>query len=124
MPPGRKPKIAPKRITVTDFSATDERRELVSQFAPECVGPNAVFSAFFDDPAIPAEYYARRGYEAVTTPKGEQVNHKGDRLWKRPRDVVAREKAASAQRGLGLASAAKTAGDEAYADGKLQEIKD
>ena len=124
MPPGRKPKIAPKGITVTDFAATDERREYVAQYAPECVGPNAEFSAFFDDPAIPAEHYARRGYEAVLNSKGEQVNHKGDRLWKRPRSIVAREKAASAQRGLDLASAAKTAGDEAYADGKLQEIKD
>lgn len=124
MPPGRKPKIAPQNISVTSTPATDERRELIAMYAPECAGPNAEFSSFYDDPTVPADYYKRRGYIPVTAPGGEQVTHKGDRLWKRPRQNFAKEKAESAQRGIDLAQSAKTAGDEGYAEGRLQEIPD
>lgn len=123
MPPIKKQRIAPK-VSVVDFAATDERAEIVNQFAPDCVGTGSEFSAYFDDPDVPAEYYERRGYTAVMSPKGEQVTHKGDRLWKRPRAVVQKEMDASSNRAMELAAAARTPGDEAYAGGQLQEIID
>lgn len=121
--PPKSPKIAPN-VAVVDHSTTDERLMLVNQFAPDCVGNNSEFSAYFDDPSIPAEYYERRGYVPVTTQGGAQVNHKGDRLWKRPRSVVQAEHDDAAERGMDLAASANEPGNEKYADGRLVELDD
>jgi len=121
--PAKKQRVAPN-VAVVDYAAGDERAEIINQFAVDCVGPNSAFSAYFDDPEIPAEYYERRGYQAVVSPKGEQVTHKGDRLWKRSRDVFQKDMDTTSKRAMELARAAKTPGDEAYAGGQLQEIAD
>lgn len=123
MPVVKKQRVAPK-VAVVDYGSFDERNEILNQFASDCVGPNSAFSAFFDDPDIPAEYYERRGYEAVMSPKGEQITHKGDRLWKRPREAYLKEVNANSNRAMELASAAKSPGEESYASGQLQEIAD
>jgi len=123
MPPVKKQRIAPK-VNVDAQYIVDERAEIVSQFAPECDGASSAFSAFFGDPEIPVEYYERRGYTPVTSPKGEQVTHKGDPLFKRPRESFQKEMDVISGRAMRLAESAKTAGDHAYAEGQLQEIAD
>jgi len=71
---------------------TDERKELIKRYAPECVDPLYVPSsrkprkfaewhAFWSDPEK-ALLHAHRAYEPVMNEHGMQVSHKGDLLFK------------------------------------------
>jgi hypothetical protein len=120
------PKIAPD-VEVIDHSLTDERGQLVRIYAPECLGRQSEFVAYFDNGSdekdrMPASYYAANGYTPVMLPEdGGQVNDKGDRLWKISRIEWQKRRDADAQRGFDLAHAAMEPGNEKYADGRLEQ---
>jgi len=76
---------------------TDERKELIKRYAPECVDPLyspssrkkrlfAEWHAFWGDPEK-AMIHAHRGYEPVPNEHGQQVSHKGDLLFRIPRSM-------------------------------------
>jgi len=86
---------------------TDERKELIKRYAPECVDPiyvpssrkRRVFAewhAFWGDPEK-AMIHAHRGYEPVANEHGMQVSHKGDLLFRLPRSMWLDSKLASSQ---------------------------
>lgn len=66
---------------------TDEREGLINDYAPECVGRESEFTAYWADPTEPPQRRKRMGYEPVIDPDtNEQVTHNGDPLWKTPRE--------------------------------------
>ena len=76
---------------------SDERRELVLRYAPECVDPHydprsgkprqfAEFHAFFC-PKAKSAIAAHRGYVPVFDENKEIVQHEGDMLFKIPRSI-------------------------------------
>jgi len=84
---------------------SDERKELVKRYAPECIDPPfnplsgrprqyAEWHAFFADPDK-AHIRAHRGYEPVPNEHGDQVQHEGDLLFRIPRDMWKQSKDAS-----------------------------
>ncbi len=76
----------------------DERKELIGVYAKDClnqtqngkdVRDSSKFMAFWGDPDEKPATYRRQGYEPVMDPETkEQVTHRGDPLWKRPRAMT------------------------------------
>lgn len=66
---------------------TNERSELLETYAPECLGEDSEYTAYWGDAAEPPARRKRMGYEPVPDPEtNEQVTHNGDPLWKTLRE--------------------------------------
>jgi hypothetical protein len=103
---------------------SDERKELVKRYAPECIEPPfnprsgrprqfAEWHAFFADPNK-AHIRAHRGYEPVPNEHGDQVQHEGDLLFRIPRDMWKNTKVA--------ASVESASRRKSSSDGKLNSL--
>jgi len=65
----------------------DERSELVRVYAPECLGKESEFTAYWGDAAESPQRRKRMGYEPKIDPEtNEQVTHNGDPLWRTSRE--------------------------------------
>ena len=98
-----KRKVAPELYVAGVHS--DERKELVKRYAPECVDPRfdprsgqrrrfAEYHACFF-PESRASKAAHRGYIPILDENKEHVEHEGDLLFKIPRDMWMEQQVAS-----------------------------
>lgn len=94
--PARKP--APAGV-VAFRPYTDERTELIHQYAPECEDKldgygrekaESKWVAYFGDEKEPVSRRKSMGFEPVIDPETkQQVTHNGDPLWRIPREKYA-----------------------------------
>jgi hypothetical protein len=105
--------------------STDERKELVKRYAPDCVDPRynpndgkprryAPMHAMFV-PKAKAGIYAHRAYEPVFNEHRKIVEHEGDLLFKIPRDMW--------MAGINADSAESKKWREATIDDKSQKLQ-
>ena len=80
---GRKP--APK-ATVVRGVWQSERDEAITEFAPDCIGKDSEFTAYWGDATEDPRRRKRLGYEPVTDETGDQVIVNTSPLWKTSRE--------------------------------------
>jgi hypothetical protein len=105
-----------------DFIYVDERVEIIEMYAPECLDrkidgivqrDSSEFTSFWGDPTVDVGIYKRQGYIPVVDPNTkEQVNHKGDPLFKRARELFEKHRRRSEGISRKAAEAALEAEDE------------
>ncbi len=101
----------------------DERLEILKKYAPECLDvvnattgraapQSGAFVAYFGEKDESADKMERMRYEPVRDAEGHHVNHRGDPLFRTPRELYMRRKGRRANHSHDLVSSQLQATDE------------
>ena len=118
---GRLP--VPDELVDLEADWGDERLEILKKHAPECLDKvneetgralpqSSDFVAYFGASDESADKMERMRYEPVRDEAGKHVNHRGDPLFKTPRELFMRRKGRIARRSHEVVSAQLTADDK------------
>ena len=89
-----RPKKTAPTVGLVDYSAHDERKNLVQRYVPDAVEKRdpttgekipPKLHAYFGDESMPDTYYTSQGYQVVTA-EGQKIQHKGSTLFTVPHE--------------------------------------